>query len=216
VQELFSKLRFSYLEQVTKEKFIRAILGDPPLIVEGSENNALEAELLEVKASLKAQKQDVFNMVAELERHGRELSKQHEGIIMQTTRLKELPMEIEQLQASIAGLREQLAPGPNPELNLPLHKTVELVEEKEKESAELDRILEKLQAELPRKTRATERLEAEVQPLEVKKLGSAASAREAQRRKEVALGGIGDDLEERGRWWRGLESGLKAMLDVEN
>ncbi len=46
VQELFSKLRFSYLEQVTKEKFIRAIVGDPPLVVEHQENVELEASLL--------------------------------------------------------------------------------------------------------------------------------------------------------------------------
>jgi hypothetical protein len=55
-----------------------------------------------------------------------------------------------------------------------------------------------------------------LQPLEVKRLGSTASAREAKRRKEEALGGVGDDLEERGRWWRGVESGLKGMLGVEN
>jgi hypothetical protein len=69
---------------------------------------------------------------------------------------------------------------------------------------------------LPIKTRELERLEAELQPLEVRRLGSAASAREAQRRKEQALNGAGDDLEERGRWWRGVEGGLKGMLGVEN
>ncbi|KAL8775975.1 MAG: hypothetical protein Q9213_008419, partial [Squamulea squamosa] len=41
-RDLFSKLRFSYLEQVTKEKFLRAIVGDPPLIVEHSENVEFE------------------------------------------------------------------------------------------------------------------------------------------------------------------------------
>lgn len=155
-------------------------------------------------------------MVAELERQGRELSQKYEAIQIQTAQLTELPEKIEGLQTSIAELKAAQAPSPNANLSLPLDKTIALVEEKEKESAELDHILEKLQAELPRKSRALERLEAELQPLEVKRLGSAASAREAKRRKEEALGGIGDDLEERGRWWRGVESGLKVMLDVEN
>ena len=75
MQELFSKLRFSYLEQVTKEKFLRAIVGDPPLIVDHQENIELEAELVEVKAVLKAQKEDVANLVAELDQRGRELSR---------------------------------------------------------------------------------------------------------------------------------------------
>ncbi|KAL8883440.1 MAG: hypothetical protein Q9215_008228, partial [Flavoplaca cf. flavocitrina] len=58
-RDLFSKLRFSYLEQVTKEKFLRAIVGDPPLIVESSENVELEKQLGEIKAVLKMQKEDV-------------------------------------------------------------------------------------------------------------------------------------------------------------
>lgn len=74
-QELFSKLRFSYLEQVTKEKFLRAIVGDPPLIVEQQENVELEAQLAVVKAELKAQKVEVAGMVEELEAKGRELSR---------------------------------------------------------------------------------------------------------------------------------------------
>lgn len=134
---------------------------------------------------------------------------------MQTTQLQELPGKIEVLNLSIEELKAAQQPGSNPTLNLPLEKTLALVEERERERAELYRQLEQLQAMLPRKTRELERLNAELQPLEVKRLGSTASAREAKRRKEEALGGVGDDLEERGRWWRGVESGLKGMLGVE-
>lgn len=215
-QELFSKLRFSYLEQVTKEKFIRAIVGDPPLVVEHQENVELEASLAVAKAALKAQKTEVAELVAELETRGRELCRKYENIRMQTTQLQELPDRIEALQASIEELKATQQPGSNPTLNMPLEKTLALVEERERERAELDRQLEQLQVMLPRKTRELERLNAELQPLEVKRLGSTASAREAKRRKEEALGGVGDDLEERGRWWRGVESGLKGMLGVES
>lgn len=215
-KELFSKLRFSYLEQVTKEKFIRAIVGDPPLVVEHQENVELEASLAVSKGALKAQKTEVAELVAELEKRGRELCRKHQNIQMQTTQLNELPEKIEVLQANIEELKAEQAPGSNPTLNMPLEKTLALVEEKEWERAELDRQLEQLQVMVPRKTRELERLNAELQPLEVKRLGSTASAREAKRRKEEALGGVGDDLEERGRWWRGVESGLKGMLDVES
>ena len=75
MQELFSKLRFSYLEQVTKEKFLKAIVGEPPQIVDHQENIELETQLAEVKAVLKAQKEDVANMVKELDEEGRELSR---------------------------------------------------------------------------------------------------------------------------------------------
>jgi chromosome segregation ATPase len=214
-QELFSKLRFSYLEQVTKEKFIRAIVGDPPLVVEHQENVELEESLAVAKAALKAQKTEVAELVAELEARGRELCRKYENIQMETTQLQELPAKIGALQTSVEELKAAQQPGSNPTLNLPLEKTLALVEERERERAELDRQLEQLQVMVPRKTRELERLSAELQPLEVKRLGSTASAREAKRRKEEALGGVGDDLEERGRWWRGVESGLKGMLGVE-
>ncbi len=215
-QDLFSKLRFSYSEQVTKEKFIRAIVGDPPLVVEHQENVELEKTLAVSKASLKAQKVEVEELVTELEQRGRELCRKYEHIQMQTTQLQELPEKIKGLQAIIEELRAAQQPGSNPTLNMPLEKTLELVEERERERAELDRQIEQLQGTLPRKTRELERLNAELQPLEVKRLGSTAAAREAKRRKEEALGGVGDDLEERGRWYRGVESGLKTMLNVEN
>jgi hypothetical protein len=74
-KELFSKLRFSYLEQVTKEKFLRAIVGDPPLVVEHVENIELEAQLAEVKGVLKAQKENVAEMIRVLEGRGRDLAR---------------------------------------------------------------------------------------------------------------------------------------------
>lgn len=155
-------------------------------------------------------------LVAELEQKGRELCRKYETIQLQTTHLQELPEKIEGLQTRIVELKASQGPGSNPTLNLPLEKTLSLVEERDRERTELDRQLEQLQVMLPRKTKELERLNAELQPLEVKRLGSTASAREAKRRKEEALGGVGDDLEERGRWWRGVDSGLKAMLGVES
>lgn len=58
---------------MTKEKFLRSIVGDPPLIVEPAENAELEAQLAEVKAILKEQKAHVASMIQELEGRGRDL-----------------------------------------------------------------------------------------------------------------------------------------------
>ena len=204
------------MEQVTKEKFIRAIVGDPPLVVEHQENVELEQSLSESKASLKAQKVEVAELVEQLEEKGRQLCRKYENVQMQITQLQDLPQRIEELQTSVEELKASQAPSSHPTLNMPLDKTLALVEERQREKAELDRQLEQLQMLLPRKTRELERLNAELQPLEVKRLGSTSAAKEAKRRKEEALGGVGDDLEERGRWWRGVESGLRGMLEIEN
>ncbi|KAH9905378.1 hypothetical protein F4778DRAFT_705624 [Xylariomycetidae sp. FL2044] len=220
-RELFAKLRFSYVEQVTKEKFIRAIVGDPPLIVSPQENLDLEKHNLDAKASLKALKTEVADMVRQLEEKGRELSRKYEKIRLETAKLEELPQKIAALEDAVAELKgaqqasSQLN-GANPELNLPLGKTQDLVESRKRQRVELDRQLEQLQSQVPRKKKELDRLQAELQPLEVKRQNSTAAAREAKRRKEAALGGIQDDLEERGRWYRAVETGLKQMLEIEN
>jgi chromosome segregation ATPase len=214
-KELFAKLRFSYVEQVTKEKFIRAIVGDPPLIVTPQENLDLEKENLAAKAELKGLKNEVAVMVADLEKRGRELSKRYEKIKLETVQLGELPTKIIELEERIAELKESQAPGDNPNMHLPLTKTLALVEQRKREQQEMDRQLEQLQSKVPRKRKERERLEAELQPLEVKRQNSTAAAKEARRRKESALGGVEDDLEERGRWWRASEAVLKQVLDIK-
>ncbi|KAI1472290.1 uncharacterized protein F4812DRAFT_7472 [Daldinia caldariorum] len=217
-RELFAKLRFSYVEQVSKEKFIRAIVGDPPLIVSPQENLDLEKENLEAKATLKALKTEVAAMVAELEEKARDLSRKYEKIKVETVKLEELPRKIEQVENAVAELKKEQKTGsnPNPELNLPLAKTLDLVESKKRRKAELDRQLEQLQSQVPRKKKELDRLQAELQPLETKRQNSKTAAKEAKRRKEAALGGVQDDLEERGRWFTSAETGLKQVLEIES
>ncbi|KAL6858052.1 hypothetical protein ACO1O0_005499 [Amphichorda felina] len=215
-KELFAKLRFSYVEQVTKEKFIRAIVGDPPLIVTMQENLDLEKENAAAKSELKALKLEVADMVGELERRGRELSKRYEGVKIETARLSDLPEKSLELEDRIEELKaEQELFGVDPNLNLPLAKTEELVTRRKREQQELSRELEALQAKVPRKRKEAERLQAELQPLETKRQNGIAAAKEAQRRKEASLGGAADDLEQRARWWRASESVLKQGLDIK-
>lgn len=219
-RELFSKLRFSYVEQVTKEKFIRAIVGDPPVIVTPAENLALERENLTAKKQLKALKVDVAATVEELETLGRELARRWERVTVETRQLKELPERIEFLEESIGQLREQVRGGDagdgqgGREMNLPLEKTLDLVAERKRKVAELDRQLEGLRASVPRKRKEVERLGNELSALEARRANSMAAAREAKKRKEARLGGAEDDLEQRGRWWRAQEALLKRMLEI--
>ncbi|KUI73023.1 Kinetochore protein Sos7 [Cytospora mali] len=216
-KELFSKLRFSYVEQVTKEKFIRAIVGEPPLIVTPQENLELEKQNVAAKGQLKALKMEVADMVEELEAKGKELSRKYENVQTQTATLRELPERIAGLEERIAELRGQLKrPGDNPSLNMPLAKTLEQVAERKRQRHELDRQLEQLRSQVPRKRKEAERLQAELLPLEVKRQNSLAAAKEARRRKEQALGGVEDDLEERGRWLRASEMALKQMLETKD
>ena len=128
-RELFAKLRFSYVEQVTKEKFIRAIVGDPPLIVTPQENADLEERNVLAKAALKALKTEVVDMISELEVRGRALASRYEAIQLDTVALKDLVSggRMEELEGRIAELKAQedvrSDGGDESAMNMPLGKT---------------------------------------------------------------------------------------------
>lgn len=137
----------------------------------------------------------------------------YEEIGLQTAQLEGLPEEIAQLETKLVALRASQQPkSSNPSLNLPLQPTLSLLSNKEQELADLDRQIANLQRVLPEKKRAVAALEADLGPLEARKNNAVQNAAEAKRGREN--GGLGDELEERGRWLKGVDSGLKAMLEV--
>ncbi|KAL4739091.1 hypothetical protein BDV11DRAFT_188290 [Aspergillus similis] len=213
-KELFSKLRFSYVEQVTKEKFLRAIVGDPPLVVGHNENVELEAQLAEVKAELKARKEEVRLIVEEMEKMARDLATRYKNVQLQMTQLATLPESIENLESTIAVLRaKQVANSEtSSSQNLPLPATLSLLAKREAELAALNRQIAAAQNTLPRKTREAETMERELGILERRKSEAIMQAREAQRKKQE---GESDGLEEAGRWYRSAEEVLKKLVGVE-
>ncbi|BCS22862.1 uncharacterized protein APUU_31087S [Aspergillus puulaauensis] len=213
-KELFSKLRFSYVEQVTKEKFLRAIVGDPPLVVGHNENVELETQLAEVKAELKARKEEVRSMIEEMEKMSRDLATRYKNVQLQMAELATLPESIENLESTIAALRAKQVANSNTSSsqNLPLPATLSLLEEREAELAALNRQIATAQNALPRKTREAETMERELNILERRKSEAIMQAREAQRKKQE---GESDGLEEAGRWYRSAEEALKKLVGVE-
>ncbi|KAL2269426.1 hypothetical protein VTJ83DRAFT_1610 [Remersonia thermophila] len=234
-RELFAKLRFSYVEQVTKEKFIRAIVGDPPLIVAAHEIAELEGSNAAAKRALQRRKGEVEGLIRELEGRGRDVAGRYGRVRERLAELEGLPGEVERLEREVAGLRERQRErmealglagpsggggggggGKKGDMALPLGKTRELVGERRAELAALERRLEALERQVPSKKKELERAKAEVAALEKKRAHSTAAAREAKRRKEGAQAGGGEDeLEARGRWYRASEAVLREVLDLK-
>jgi len=200
---------------VTKEKFLRAVVGDPPLYISASENAALESRLLSTKATLKAQKIEVAELVADLESRGRELSRRYQQVQLQTAQLGNLPEQIEGLKSTIARLQAAQEPKTdNPLLGMPLTKTLEVLAEKDAESAKLDREIEELRTAGERRMRELDRMQTELEPLRAQKTRAVNDAQDAQTRKAQGISGLGDDLEQRGRWLRGVETTMRSILEA--
>ncbi|KAL4873617.1 hypothetical protein BDV12DRAFT_160365 [Aspergillus spectabilis] len=213
-KELFSKLRFSYVEQVTKEKFLRAIVGDPPLVVGHNENVELETQLAVVKAELKARKEEVRSMIEEMEKLARDLATRYKNVQLQMTQLATLPESIDTLESTITALcaKQITNSDTSSSQTLSLPATLSLLAEREAELAALNRQLATAQSTLPRKYREAEAMERELSILERRKAEALMQAREAQRKK---LEGESDGLEEAGKWYRSAEEALKKLVGVE-
>lgn len=86
-----------------------------------------------------------------------------------------------------------------------------MLQQREQELTSMDLEIQRLEAALPAKRAEVQRLRDELAPVQLRKIKAVEEANEAQRRR--GLGG-GDELEERGRWLRGVERTLKAALEV--
>ncbi|KAK4989461.1 hypothetical protein LTR50_003204 [Elasticomyces elasticus] len=211
--DLFGKLRFSYVEQVTREKFLRAIVADPPELVEASEIVELGERLVGVKAALKAQKEEVAVQVEALESEARSLCERYESCQLQQAQLDTLPAEIANLESTLSSLQRSQGPvSADPDLNFSLSATQALLSQREAEAEALDAQIARLQTTIADKDRRIRQEESAMGPLEERKQAAIDGARTARQRREN--GRLGDGLEEQGRWLRGVDTVMRGMLEV--
>lgn len=205
---------------MTKEKFLRSIVGDPPLLVAHAENVALEESLVRQKEELKAAKEEVNLLVQEMGNMARQLAARWELIETQVAELERLPEEIERLDVVIRELREQQDAREgnqkrrqDPRMNLPLPETEELIRQQKKKATSLDKQIAALQNQMPAKTRELEIAEKELEALEKRRSEVSAAATMARKIKE---GGGRDELEEKGRWYRSTQIVLNELVRVDS
>ena len=223
-KDLFSKLRFSYLEQVTKEKYLRSIVGDPPLVVSHDDNLALEQKLVGMKAEVKQRKEEVEALVAEIELTARRAAESYHKLNEEMGLLETVPGEVEALEAEIDELKRIIrekkgdeardSSGSNdPRMNMSLDATTQALEEQRARNREIDAQIEAMQRQLPGKVREVEKADRELEELEKRRNEAAKLAKEVRRRKEE---GGRDEMEELGRWYKGSEVVLKGVLGLQS
>ncbi|KAI1610197.1 hypothetical protein EDD37DRAFT_615844 [Exophiala viscosa] len=220
-KDLFSKLRFSYLEQVTKEKYLRSIVGDPPLVVSHDDNLALEQKLAVMKIDLKAKKTEVDALVVEIQEQARVLAARYDAVNDGMQVLETVPTELERLQGEIEALKAEIMEktgteeghtSNDPRMNMSLEATEMALAEQQAATAEIDAQIEALQRQMPGKVREVEKVDRELADLERRRNESTRLAMDGRRRREM---GGRDEIEELGRWYRSSEAVLRGLLGVE-
>ncbi|KAL2425963.1 hypothetical protein ABEF95_007793 [Exophiala dermatitidis] len=230
-KDLFSKLRFSYLEQVTKEKYLRSIVGDPPLVVSHSDNLALETKLAAMKAELQTTKRGVDALVAEMEEQARLLAQRYDEVAQGMELLATIPPQIDDLRREIEALqaevgqrrkdstfdddddRDEETDDDRARMNMPLEATQQTLDDLKARNLELDHQISLLQHQMPAKDREVEKVDRELAELEKRRNESTRLAVELRKRREQ--GGGRDEMEELGRWYRGSEAVLRGVLGLD-
>ncbi|KAI5286735.1 hypothetical protein KEM54_006548 [Ascosphaera aggregata] len=177
-KELFSKLRFSYVEQVTKERYLRGIVGDPPLVIGHEENLELEAKLAETKADLKRRKEDVARQVEYVVEITSKLAKRHENLQERNVLLSDLPLQISSLTTELAALRKTNSFAEESSIdkhaltdyaNMPPSTLQETLGRKNADLAAVDSRLETIRAKLELEVRQTQQIEKDLVALQQRK-----------------------------------------------
>ena len=213
-RDLFTKLRFSYTEQVTKEKFLRYLVSSPSEDVSPAANAELESNLAEVKDTLKQQKNAVNEQLTEIEAHARHLAQWHQELEAQTEELRQLPDTLNSLQSEVQEMRREQGIDGQAETSMGLETTINLVEEREAQLDKVNERLDEVQEQRTRKEMELKKLLDEVELAERERDRATTGAADARRRRNEGRSVIGDDVEGKGRWLQGVEMTMRGLLEA--
>lgn len=100
-KELNSKLKFQYLEQETKEKFMRLIIENKPIYIDQKDSNEIAEENVKLKSGLKAVKQENDSLILELIQMSEQISGQVDAMSTLERENLDLNNKISQLTSQI-------------------------------------------------------------------------------------------------------------------
>ena len=217
-RENFHNLKLAYLEQETKEKFVRAVVSDPPLVIEASDISSIEAENNHKKKVLGAHKDECRELQRELEAMSQEVCMEYENMVGQkTTEALELIKEMRKMQEEIDKLEEKHARlkipededndqyKNDPEMVLPLESIRELVDEYNSRIQELEtNSLVSLKAELDKKSEELQSGKMSIQDLTEVHERAQKSAQETVKIREQELKRGLEEKEATAKWYRNM------------
>lgn len=220
-RDLFAKLRFSYSEQVTKERYLKSIVGDPPTLHTAEENAMLEERVAVMKKELKEKKEGVDALVEEMQEVASRVAGQWEQVEEGRIVLETVPMEVEGLREEVEKARELVEKRRvelggedgevEPRYTMGLERTKEAVEERRLRNEEMEREIERLKNALETKGRECERAERELEETERRRNEVTRQARELKKLREE---GGRDFVGEKGRWYGAQCTVMNGLLEV--
>lgn len=107
-KQYLSKLKFLYLEQETRDKFLRRILIDKRLDISNEEITTITEENNELKANLKQLKGEIDTVISKIEGLTNEIIESNQIYRQKSTEINGLTTEIDQMNAQLTGLINEI------------------------------------------------------------------------------------------------------------
>ncbi|KAG4305027.1 hypothetical protein PORY_001702 [Pneumocystis oryctolagi] len=211
-KELFSKLKISYIEQETKERYLRAILDNPILVVESKDNIELEKKNIELKSRLKSQKESVDETCKKLEQVISKICNDYDSMIQQAIEANNMLKEIEKMEEEIKELQDNQQ---NMEQNLPLKDSLSLLSSQTKKSSKLKKDIEQFQLVYERKKKQLKEAIDDVKKQENEKRCCEAFAKEVLNTRRTFAMSNKYKKEHSGIWHQSLLNLQTALLQIK-
>ncbi|KAI5820468.1 hypothetical protein BZA77DRAFT_384202 [Pyronema omphalodes] len=198
-RNLFQRLKFSYLEQIAKEKFVRTITDDNRVFPEAEENDALVEKVMAAKNEWKQSKRELEAMVDRVKGLGERIAPAYEDLMKELKRAETRKAETAEMR-NIISTYESTSDN-RPGMNLPLAETLKHIEVAELTVKALESELESIQAALPEKKRRLDELAKAIDLYEKNKedLERLVEEEMKEREGERAAGRVKEDA---GQWYK--------------
>ncbi|TPX69267.1 hypothetical protein SpCBS45565_g02604 [Spizellomyces sp. 'palustris'] len=206
-EELFKKLKFTYVEQKAKEGFLKRVLDIPPKFPTDQEIEEMEGRSAEKKNVLRAKKAAVRNMREEVDRLIESVYHGHAALLEQSQMATELSDEYKQMDAELQELNARQNPR-----TVSIEEHEKAVEEQAAAIAELEEQVNHWRSTLEYRQSKTKAVAEEVANLTPKRAEAEACAAEALRISKSK----DPKLEELGIWYKEQICLLKQLQGLKD
>ncbi|KAK9448717.1 uncharacterized protein V1518DRAFT_299513 [Limtongia smithiae] len=200
-KELFSKLKVTYLEQETKETFLRLILdddGDADMGADSRKQKMWEIDLNEIskvttrneelKQILSSKKKHLQEVSDEITAHVNDLCKKYEVVKTEVSESEQLLEEIESMRAEFMALQQQESEVQDVDQKLSMREIAEVLATLEVQETDLDHDISKLRDSIiPDQYRRLQSIEANLKDLTSLQTKLEASAKLANEVRQAEL-----------------------------
>ncbi|KAI9280570.1 hypothetical protein BC943DRAFT_330677 [Umbelopsis sp. AD052] len=176
-KEHFAKLKFNYLEQETKDRFLKSLLKDPSLVIEQADNWELDRQNREEKHKLKDGKLETITLQREITTVGKTLHDAITDLKHKVEKTESVFTEINEMEAELTKMSEEA----DKHSKLTVEEAKSIIDQQSDDFHNISNEMEKRRDTISELSWKIENLEHEIEQLEAQKYTAEAYAADAVR-----------------------------------